>query len=190
MSLSICCESRRGDIIKTDTSFVSAVKKARRGDTDAFAELYAAVYKDLYRIAVSNLKNRHDASDAVSDAVLEAFASVKNLRDEHAFKAWIIKILTVKIKGKQKEYAKANNYRLELDSLDDAELRSREDTAFDNVELTEALGKLKEDERLILTLGVVSGYKSEEIAKIVGMSANTVRSKTARAKIKLRGMLT
>jgi len=54
----------------------------------------------------------------------------------------------------------------------------------------EEFKRLKEDERLVLSLSVVSGYKSEEIAKITGISANTVRSKAARAKIKLRAMLT
>ena len=89
-----------------NTEFAQCVKKARAGDVDAFAELYSTVYKDLYRIALVNLKNQHDASDVVSDTVLEAFSSIKKLKDEKAFKAWIIKILTVKIKNKQKEYIK------------------------------------------------------------------------------------
>jgi len=169
-----------------------AVKKAREGDADAFAELYALVYKDLYRIAFSNLRNRHDASDAVSDAVLEAYSSIKNLRDEKAFKAWLIKILTVKIKNKQKDYIKANNYRLELDDLDNldsVEQGKQDGINYNGIELMEEFKRLNEDERLMLSLSIVSGYKSEEIAKIVGISANTVRSKTARAKIKLRKML-
>ena len=80
-----------------NTDFARCVTKARAGDADAFAELYSLVYKDLYRIALVNLKNQHDASDVVSDTVLEAFSSIKKLKDEKAFKAWIIKILTVKI---------------------------------------------------------------------------------------------
>ena len=172
-----------------------AVRKAREGDADAFAELYALVYKDLYRIAFSNLKNQHDASDAVSDAVLEAYSSIKNLRDENAFKAWFIKILTVKIKNKQKDYIKRNNYQVEIDDLDSSvssdnvEQGRQSGIDYNGLELMEEFKKLNEDERLVLSLGIVYGYKSEEIAGIVGMSANTVRSKTARAKIKLRKML-
>jgi len=175
-----------------NTDFTLAVKKAKGGDADAFAELYALVYKDLYRIAFSNLKNQHDASDVVSDTVLEAYTSIKNLRDENAFKAWLIKILTVKIKNKQKDYAKTRNSQVELDNLDSIDSVEQERHSglnINGIELMEEFRKLNEDERLVLSLSVVSGYKSEEIAKIVGMSANTVRSKTARAKIKLRKML-
>lgn len=173
-----------------NTEFSQCVQKARDGDADAFAELYSLVYKDLYRIALVNLKNQHDASDVVSDTVLEAFTSIKNLRDEKAFKAWIVKILTVKIKNKQKDYIKKNNYQNELDVLDSVEQEKSQEINYNGLELMDEFMRLNEEERLVLSLSVVSGYKSEEIAKITGSSANTVRSKVARAKIKLKQMLT
>ncbi|MBQ5317983.1 MAG: sigma-70 family RNA polymerase sigma factor [Oscillospiraceae bacterium] len=169
-----------------NTEFAQCVKKARAGDADAFAELYSTVYKDLYRIALVNLKNQHDASDVVSDTVLEAFSSIKKLKDEKAFKAWIIKILTVKIKNKQKEYIKTRNYQEELESV---EQEKTDEINYGGLELMEEFRRLNEEERLVLSLSVVSGYTSEEIAKVTGLSANTVRSKAARAKIKLKQML-
>lgn len=169
-----------------NTEFAQCVKKARAGDADAFAELYSTVYKDLYRIALVNLKNQHDASDVVSDTVLEAFSSIKKLKDEKAFKAWIIKILTVKIKNKQKEYIKTRNYQEELESV---EQDKTDEINYGGLELMEEFRRLNEEERLVLSLSVVSGYTSEEIAKVTGLSANTVRSKAARAKIKLKQML-
>lgn len=170
-----------------NTEFAQCVKKARAGDADAFAELYSTVYKDLYRIALVNLKNQHDASDVVSDTVLEAFSSIKKLKDEKAFKAWIIKILTVKIKNKQKEYIKTRNYQEELESV---EQEKTDEINYGGLEIMEEFRRLNEEERLVLSLSVVSGYTSEEIAKVTGLSANTVRSKAARAKIKLKQMLT
>ena len=169
-----------------NTEFAQCVNKARAGDADAFAELYSTVYKDLYRIALVNLKNQHDASDVVSDTVLEAFSSIKKLKDEKAFKAWIIKILTVKIKNKQKEYIKTRNYQEELESV---EQEKTDEINYGGLELMEEFRRLNEEERLVLSLSVVSGYTSEEIAKVTGLSANTVRSKAARAKIKLKQML-
>ena len=53
---------------------------AKKGDTAAFAELYSLVYKDMYYIALYSLRNSHDASDAVSDAVADAFCSIGNLQ--------------------------------------------------------------------------------------------------------------
>ena len=180
----------RGDNCLKNTDFDKCVKKAREGDADAFAELYSLVYKELYRIALINLNNnQHDASDVVSDTVLEAYSSIKKLRDEAAFKAWIIKILTAKIKNKQREYIERNNFRQDLDELDSVEQERSEEIDYNGLEIMEEFAKLGEEDRLVLSLSVVSGYKSEEIAGMLGMSANTVRSKAARAKIKLKQLL-
>lgn len=174
-----------------DIDFDKCVEMARAGDPDSFAQLYALVYKDLYRIALINLNNnQHDASDVVSDTVLEAYSSIKKLRDEKAFKSWIIKILAAKIKRKQKEYIQKNNFSNELDILDSVEQEKSDEINYSGLEVMEEFAKLDEEDRLVLSLGVVSGYKSEEIAKMLGMSANTVRSKVARAKLKLKQLLT
>lgn len=177
--------------MQVNTDFARCVQKARDGDADAFAELYSSVYKELYRIALVNLKNQHDASDAVSDAVLEAYSSIKKLRDEKAFKAWIIKILTVKIKNKQREYIKTRDYQKDIEDIDEERCveQGSGEINYGGLEIMEVFGRLSEEERLILSLSVVSGYTSEEIAGATGLSANTVRSKAARAKIKLRQML-
>ena len=52
------------------------VKRAKRGDTAAFAELYGTIYKRLYRFALYTLGNTQDAEDVVSAAVMEAFENI------------------------------------------------------------------------------------------------------------------
>ena len=170
--------------------FTASVRRAQAGDAGAFAELYSLVYKDLYRIALLNLNNQHDASDVVS-TVLEAYTSISKLRDEKAFKAWIIKILTVKIKNKRKEYKEINNFREDVDDLSDAEEAAvSKEIDFGSIEVMDGFKQLSEEERMVLSLSVVSGYKSEEIARMFGTNANTVRSKVARAKARLKQLLT
>ncbi|MGN0653955.1 MAG: RNA polymerase sigma factor [Oscillospiraceae bacterium] len=166
-----------------NNDFSVCVKRARNGDADAFAELYSSVYKDLYRIALCNLRNSDDAADAVSDAVLDAFTSIKNLKDENAFKAWIVKILMTKIKRKQKDYITDNTQ-----DISEVEQESR-DNSFDGVEILEAISELDENERLVLSLSIVGGYKSDEIAKLCNSKAATIRSQLSRAKLKLRDRL-
>ena len=84
--------------------FFSDVKLAQKGSTEAFARLYESVYKDMYHIALYSLRNSHDAADTVSDTVLDAFCSIKKLREPSLFRRWIMKILSAKIKQKQHEY--------------------------------------------------------------------------------------
>ena len=171
--------------------FTASVRRAQAGDAAAFAELYSLVYKDLYRIALLNLNNQYDASDVVSDTVLEAYSSIGKLKDEKAFKAWITKILTVKIKNKRKEYSQINNFREELDDLEssDKDVGSTEINV-DGLNVMDGFRQLNSEERMVLSLSIVSGYKSEEIAKMFGTNANTVRSKVARAKSKLKQLIT
>ena len=170
--------------------FTASVRRAQAGDPKAFAELYSLVYKDLYRIALLNLNNQHDASDVVSDTVLEAYSSITKLRDEKAFKAWITKILTVKIKNKRREYSQINNFREELDDLGEEAKDDAAEIDIDGMNVMEGFKQLSAEERMVLSLSVVSGYKSEEIAGMFGTNANTVRSKVARAKSKLKQLIT
>ncbi|MGN0692979.1 MAG: RNA polymerase sigma factor [Oscillospiraceae bacterium] len=186
-SCRVCNQRIRGDTIKMSMDFADCVKKAQQGDADAFAELYSLVYKDLYRIALLNLNNEHDASDVVSDAVLEAYTSIQKLKNVNAFKSWMIAILTVKIKNKQKEYIKNRDHSTELDEA--AETESAVEPNFEGIEVMEGFNRLSEEERLMLSLDVVSGYKSEEIAGMCGSNANTVRSRVSRAKEKLKQFL-
>jgi RNA polymerase sigma-70 factor (ECF subfamily) len=125
---------------------------------------------------------------------LDAFASLKSLKDENAFRSWFLTILFAKIKKTQKGYVKSreNENRQQFDD-DDENYQyaggSSSDFGFTSVEVKAAFSKLSGEERQILSLSAVFGYKSDEIAKSLGISANTVRSKAARAREKLKKYL-
>lgn len=159
--------------------FSADVRLAAKGDTAAFARLYENIADDLYHIALYSLRNSHDACDAVSDTVMDAFCSIGKLRDEKAFRSWIMKILSSKIKRKQKEYANST------EPIDEAFLEGA-DFDFDSFELKEALENLDSQSRLILSLSVLGGYTSKEIAGICEIKPASVRSKLSRIKKQLR----
>ena len=157
------------------TGFSTDVKSAREGDSEAFARLYSLVYKDLYHIALYSLRSSHDACDVVSDTVLDAFCSIGKLKDEKAFRSWIMKILSAKIKRKQREYF-ANTSELNDDELPENEF------SYENVELRDAIERLDPQSRLILSMSALEGYTGDEIAQICGMNPATVRSRLSRIK--------
>ena len=161
------------------TDFSIDVDLARKGDTQAFARLYSLVYKDLYHIALCSLRNSHDACDVVSDTVLDAFCSIGKLRDEKAFRSWIMRILSAKIKRKQKDYYN------DTEELNDDVLPA-EDFVFETSELREAVGNLDAQSRLILSMSVIEGYTGGEIADVCGLSTSAVRSRLSRIKKRLR----
>lgn len=163
-----------------NNDFSEDVKKAIAGDTSAFSRLYALVYKDLYKIALYSLRNSHDASDVVSETVVDAFQSIKNLKNEKAFRSWIMKILSCKIKQKQKEYINHKNIEYEEYCCES------KDFDYEYYDLKNAIDELDEESRMILSMSIVNRYTSKEIAGICRLNASTVRSKLHRIKEKLR----
>ena len=55
-----------------------------RCDAHKFAQMYETVYIDLYRFALCMMKNKHDAEDAVGEAILKAYENIRKLKDEEA----------------------------------------------------------------------------------------------------------
>ena len=94
-----------------------------------------------------------------------------------------MRILSIKIKRKQKEYFSPTE---ELDE----NLPNIDDFDYDSVELKDALNKLDSQSKLMLSMSILGGYTSNEISEICDMNSSTVRSKLAKIKKKLRLELT
>ena len=164
------------------------VKRAKRGDTHAFAKLYEEIYKELYRYALYMLRNEKDAEDVVSETVIAAFHSITLLKDESKFEQWMFSILSNQCRIWIRHY-----YENKI-SIDDEENCPQEITSKDSypqevedkMYIEDLLNSLKEDEKEIILLHVFGGYRYHEIASILGLNENTVRSKESRAMKKLR----
>ncbi len=162
--------------------FSADVRLAQQGSSEAFSRLYATVYKDMYHIALYSLRNSHDASDAVSDTVLDAFCTIKKLKNPESFRGWIMKILSAKIKRMQRNYFEVPGELKEDTSISEFD--------FESVELRESIDKLDTGSRLLLSMSVLGGYSSEEISKICDIKASTVRARLSGIKKALRLQLT
>lgn len=153
---------------------------AKKGDKDAFAELYQEIYKDLYKFAFYVLKDDHDAQDVVSEAVMDAFTGIGKLKNADAFRGWMFKILSAKCKRKLKSYVQRNRHT----PIEDVELPVS--GSEESLELKQAFAQLSDEERLIVSLTVFGGYDSAEIGEMLKINRNTVRSKHSRALAKLK----
>ena len=159
------------------------VRKAKQGDREAFAQLYANISRKLYSTAYYLLGRQEDAEDLVMDTVIDAFRTINLLRDDSAFDSWIMKILVNKAKKKR------GHYISEPVELDERVISESTHNSDDKVVLWKAMQRLTEEERNILILGIVNGYQSDEIAVILHLNSNTVRSKRKRALEKIKKIL-
>ncbi len=163
-------------------SNVKLVKKAKEGDKQAFSELYAAIYEEMFRYAYCILQDQYDAEDVVSDTVLDAYRSIKLLRDDKLFKNWIFKILSNKCKRKIATYYEKN---VPLDE----DIKISDETNHDTegiMDLKNAFNELSFEEKCIITYKAIQGYSSKEIGKMLNLNEGTVRSKLSRAVSKLK----
>lgn len=166
------------------------VSRAKQGDAQSFARLYDQVSKDLYKVALYALGNQHDAEDVVSETFLEAYKGIKNLREDSKFKAWIMRILSIRCKRRIAGYIDTKQ-QISLDDFIETPDDVSDETAdcSDRVTVMQAMDSLAEDERQVVLLSVIQGYTTREIGEIMGLPHGTVSSKLYRTLIKLRKKL-
>ncbi|MCI9024588.1 MAG: sigma-70 family RNA polymerase sigma factor [Dorea sp.] len=155
-------------------------------DAKTFAQMYEAVYKDMYRFALCMMKNRQEAEDTVSEAVVAAYENIRKLQNEEAFKNWIFTILSNVCRKRLKKVAKEQVHSQE-DMI--SRIPSQEMELGIAVDVRKAFFLLEEEEQVIVGLSVFGGYNSQEIGKALKMNPNTVRSKRSRALQKMECVL-
>lgn len=147
-------------------------------DREEFGRRVLAAREQLYRIACGQLREPQDRLDAVQEAVFKAWRALPRLRNEQYFESWLVRILLNECHNLQrarKRAAPLERYRepsLEPD--------------FEVYALRQALDALPEKLRLPLLLHYMSGYRTEEIARILRVPTGTVRSRMKRGRDALR----
>lgn len=159
-------------------------------DAKRFAQMYEAVYVDLYRFALCLMKNQQEAEDAVSEAVISAYENIRKLRKEEAFKSWIFTILSNICKKRlQKISQEAPLEKPDVKQDTQAERAVQDTDQSLAMDVRTAFFVLTEEEQTIVGLSVIGGYNSSEIGSILKLNANTVRSKRSRALAKMECVL-
>lgn len=167
------------------------VLKAMHDDDTAYLELISSIQNDLYRVAQARLNNHEDVNDALQQTVIYAYKNIKQLREPKYFKTWIIKILINECNKIYKQnYKKINIFNRLLSKNVEQENVFADYTNIDErVDLETILNKLNYEERICIVLFYNSGYSALEIADILHSTENTIRSRIARAKVKIKNML-
>lgn len=145
---------------------------------ERFMDLYQGIYQDMYRMAYYYMGNAEDAEDAVQETTLAAYEHFGRLKNQDAFRPWIFKILVNRCKKSLKKRSRREILKEQPETAYEPSLGSQ-------AEILELLGKLEDEERLIVSLTVFGGYKGEDIARMLNKNHSTVRSKYRRALKKL-----
>jgi len=177
------------------------VKRTKDGDVAAFDVLVVRYSPRLYGLVYNMTSNHEDTNDLLQDVFAKAFRAINGFRQQAQFYTWIHSIamnMTI-------NFLKKRNRRRGI-SLDDVDSHIENDPDFIEMtstsdplretnlaelqkKLNESLQKLSHDHRAVVTMFDIQGMPHSDIAKILGISEGTVRSRLFYAHRQLQSYL-
>lgn len=148
-------------------------------DKKTFTRLVGQNEQRLYRVAMSYTGNLPDAADAVQEALLRAWSKRGTLREERLFSTWLMRILI----NECKTLLRKRRRTLPFAQLPETQVQLPPDA---DHACAHALLRLPEKYRVPLALHVMEGYSIQEVAQILHLPVNTVKTRISRAKKHVR----
>lgn len=147
---------------------------------------YEKHYIQLYRIAYTYLRHKQNAEDALQASFEKALKNRDQLRDPKKIKSWLARIVINECNQNHRARKRQSEIRQRVEqnfcsSLDEDYVKS--------MELKDALLLLSEEERNLISLKYLLGYRQKEIASILDMPVGTVKSRLSRSLNKLREIM-
>ncbi len=177
------------------------IQTAQRGDLDSFNTLVLNYQNMVFNTALRILGDEDLAQDAAQDAFISAFKNVSSFRGG-SFKAWLMRTVTNACYDELRRKKRRPTTPLEPDTHDGEEIDSPRWLADPNLtpaEQSEAnelehaiqhcLDALPIEFRTVVALADIQGMDYSEVASAVRVPLGTVKSRLARARLRLRECL-
>jgi len=163
------------------------IDQCREGSQKAQFQLYKLYYKPMFSICMRLINNTVEAEDVMQEAFLNAFTKINTYKGEVSFGAWLKRIVI----NRSLDYLKMRKVKFEeinekTNQLPDYQMEIKE-VNMDVIK--DAIQKLPDGYRVVLSLFLIEGYDHEEISEILGISNSNSRTQYLRAKNKLRDLL-
>jgi RNA polymerase sigma factor (sigma-70 family) len=173
--------------VKTNETDNSIIERILAGDKSGYRDL-ANRHKDYaFTVAYKIAGTREDAEEIAQDAFIQAFQALPSFNQEAKFTTWFYRIvfnaaLMFKRKNRIQTEDIETSFSAQFASADtDNDLKIKEQRAY----IQQALNHLSPDDVTMITLFYLKEQSLEEIAQIVGISAETAKVKLCRARKRL-----
>jgi RNA polymerase sigma-70 factor (ECF subfamily) len=180
------------------------IEGCKAGDEKAFTEIVLHCQKKVFNIAYRMLGNMEEAKDLAQEVFISVFESIKGLREEVKFDAWLTQVTLNHCRNRWK-YLKRRHY-FNSDSLDEpveAEDRTvprplydpsgNPETLYEKKVIQQVIQRgllsLRQDQRELIVLRDLQGFSYEEMGKMFGLPEGTIKSKLHRARVDLKEAL-
>ncbi len=190
---------KAGKIESMDES--SLIQTAQNGDLDSFNTLILHYQDAVFHTALRILGDEDSAEDAAQEAFISAFRSISSFRGG-SFKAWLMRTVTNACYDELRRQKRRPTTPLEPETSDGEEMDSPKWLADPNMtpaEKSEAdelehaiqhcLNALPTDFRTVVVMADIQGMDYSEVAVAVHVPLGTIKSRLARARLRLRECL-
>lgn len=172
------------------------IQRVLSGDTNAFEHLVLANQKNVYNLALKMTRNEDDALDLSQDAFVKAFQQLSAFRGDSRFSVWMYRLtynLCIDfIRKKSKQSTVSLDYQdddNEVSSFEIPDLRNLPEDSAVRKEMRKTIEQsidgLTMDHREVLVMREITGLSYDEIAETLKISVGTVKSRLARARMKV-----
>jgi RNA polymerase sigma-70 factor (ECF subfamily) len=177
------------------------VSRAKEGDTRAFDALILKYGDKLYGMVYNMTNHKEDTHDLLQDIFARAYQSLRKFKGNSTFYTWLYQIAvnqTLNFLKKRKRRATVSlndedsgihHDPAMIDGTHDANPEQKSRLAELQKKLNEAMMKLSESHRMVVTMHDIQGMPHGDIARILGISDGTVRSRLHYAHLQLQSAL-
>ena len=177
------------------------IQDAQKGNLDAFNTLILHYQDSVYNTALRILGDEDQAADAAQEAFISAFKSITSFRGG-SFKAWLMRTVTNACYDELRRQKRRPTTPLEPDTEDGEEMDSPRwlaDTGMTPAQKSEAdelehaiqhcLNNLPLEFKTVVIMADIQGMDYTEVATSVRVPLGTIKSRLARARLRLRECL-
>lgn len=174
------------------------IQFAQYGDLEAFNQLVLTYQNRIFNTAVRLLGDEDSAADAAQNAFILAYRHLKNFRGG-CFDSWLLRILKNvcydELRRQKRQFTlpiePVNDEGDEFDnSIWLADFSQDPAARVESTDLTQAiktcLKALTPEYRMVLILVDIDGLDYTEAAAVIGVPIGTIKSRLARARLRLR----
>lgn len=166
------------------------VQQCLNGEASAYRALYDRYAKAMYNTALRILNRTDDAEDILQEAFTDAFQQLRSFEGRSTFGAWLRQIVVYKsIAHLKKQKLHFNGLETDAENIADETVLEEDEVWYTVDSIKQAMQKLPDGYRTVLTLHLIEGFEQEEVAEMMKVAHSTVRTQYMRAKQKLLQLL-
>lgn len=160
------------------------IKMAIDGDRQAFANIIKVNKEYLYKTAYMYVKSEEKALEILQETIAKSLNSIHKLKNPNYFKTWITRILINASMDMRKDL-----FRKEELTEDSAVLEENKISFEVKLDLYKAVDLLRAKYKTVVIMKYFNDMTINEIAEVMNIPQNTVKTYLSRAKVELKSIL-